>query len=131
MTSRLILTGLLAAIATTPAMGVSGGKIGTLERGYYSCERPGDIATEYAEPVPEEDFEIIGASRYQTSEGRGIYLRTGDLVQMTSGPKNGTHYSLKNSKFLRRLDSSGEPDELRCVRRGSGYQSDLTLPEHR
>jgi hypothetical protein len=108
-----------AALSLAASAGAApGGRIGTLERGAYSCETPGDVTAARGVPAPEEDFTITNASTYQTPEGSGTYLRTGDVVTMTSGPKKGQRFEMKNERFLRRLGPDGLADGLRCVRMG-------------
>jgi len=111
---------ILGAMAlAAPALGVTGGKIGTLQRGTYVCEMPGDAATRRGVPVPEEGFEITNASTYRSPEGNGSYLRTGDRVAMTSGPMKGDRYMIKSERFLRKLASDGRESGLRCIKLGS------------
>lgn len=101
---------------TAPAMATSGGKIGILERGAYVCELPGDAATIRGIAVPEENFSITNSSTYRTETGKGTYLRTGEMVTMTSGPKKGDRYQMKNDSFLRKLSPGSTPSGLRCIR---------------
>lgn len=112
---ELFLLGLVAAAAAAPS--AAQGPIGTLERGSYSCELPGDASREAGIAKPEADFRIIGASRYSSAQGRGTYLRRGDVVTFTSGPRSGEAYAVISPAFLRRL-VDGRPGELRCVRKG-------------
>ena len=121
MKTILPVISLALLAASAPALATGGGKIRTLDRGTYVCEMPGDAATSRGVPVPEEGFSITNASTYSTPEGRGTYLRTGDSVTMTSGPKKGDRYSVKNERFLRKLANDGTPNGLRCIRLGSGY----------
>lgn len=111
----LLLFGLAATLSAAPP--VAQGPIGTLERGTYTCELPGNAAGKAGIAVPEADFRIIGASRYSSSEGRGIYLRRGDVVIFTSGPRSGETYAVISPAFLRRMEN-GRPGDLRCVRKG-------------
>jgi hypothetical protein len=111
----LFLTGIAAAMAAVPAF--AQGPIGTLERGTYVCELPGDASREAGIAQPEANFRIIGASRYSSAQGRGIYLRRGDVVTFTSGPRSGEAYAVISPAFLRRMEN-GKPGELRCVRKG-------------
>ena len=110
---------LAAILATSGANAASGGQIGTLERGHYICEMPGDAATMRGIPVPEENFEIRNASRYRTAEGDGTYLRTGDSVALTSGPRQGDRYIVRSERFVRKLDADGRETGLRCIKAGS------------
>lgn len=107
------------ALLAVPALAVPGGKLSTLERGTWVCEMPGDAATARGVPVPEAGFEITRSSNYRTPAGRGTYLRTGDQVTLTSGPRKGESYSLENEHFLRKLDADGKETGLRCIKLGA------------
>lgn len=93
------------------------GPIGTIERGRYVCELPSDIPGEVAQEQPEENFEIAGASRYRSPQGGGTYLRRGDRVVMSSGPRNGVEYAVISPSMVRKVEN-GQPGRLRCYRRG-------------
>lgn len=90
-------------------------EIGTIQRGTYVCELPGDATGLAGVELPEETFRIESASRYSSQQGGGTYLRRGDEVIMTSGPRNGDTYRIISRNFLRKL-VDGEPSRLRCVR---------------
>ena len=105
---------LLAASAT--AQVPTNGPIGTVERGRYVCELPGDAAGDVGIHQPEEDFTIASASRYRSPQGNGTYLRRGDVLTMSSGPRNGDQYAVISPVFLRKIEN-GEPGRLRCYRR--------------
>lgn len=108
---------LLAALAAAAATSASAqGPIGTLERGTFMCELPGNAAGRAGIDQPEAGFSIIGASRYSTPRGDGTYLRRGDLVTFTSGPRSGEAYTVISPGFLRRMEN-GRPGALRCVLR--------------
>lgn len=92
------------------------GPIGTIERGQYICELPGDAAGQVGIHQPQEDFRIASASRYRAADGDGTYLRRGDVVTMSSGPRNGAQYLVISSTFLRKIEN-GQPGRLRCFRR--------------
>ncbi len=92
------------------------GQIATVERGQYVCELPGDAAGSVGIEQPQESFRITSASRYVAPEGSGTYLRRGDVVTMTSGPRNGTVYAVISDGYLRKMEN-GEPRRLRCIRR--------------
>lgn len=91
--------------------------IGTIERGRYQCELPAEIPGEVALPQPDESFEIAGASRYRSPQGNGTYLRRGDRVVMSSGPRNGVEYEVMSPAMLRKIEN-GQPGRLRCYWRG-------------
>ncbi|HTM96592.1 MAG TPA: hypothetical protein VL100_12370 [Croceibacterium sp.] len=112
---------ILAATAVTvpPVTGI--GQLGTLERGLYRCEAPGDAGGPAGIPRADEDFQVISSSRYIVSGGsggRGVYLRKGDLVTMTSGPRKGVQYRLKSERHLLKVGSEGG---LRCYWRGRPF----------
>ena len=107
----------LAALAAAPAS--AQGPVGTAERGAYTCELPGDAASAAGIRQPDEDFRSASASRYQSAQGNGTYLRRGDTIRFTSGPRRGEAYRVVSENFLRRLDENGKPGRLRCVRTGS------------
>lgn len=111
---RIAIIPALAMAFTAPA--AAQGQIGTVERGQYICELPGDAGGEVGIEQPEENFRIASASRYITNEGGGTYLRRGDVVTMTSGPRNGVQYAVISSGFLRKMEG-GQPGRLRCLRR--------------
>ncbi len=103
--------------AASAAFATPGGAIGTLQQGEYRCELPGDATGPAGIRQPEQDFTVHNSSRYSTSEGRGTYLLTGDLVTITSGPKNGQRFKRLSANFLREVNPAGQQTDLRCVRR--------------
>jgi hypothetical protein len=103
----------LVAFAALPA--VAQGRIGTLERGRYVCELPGDATGRAGVEQEDENFAIASASRYNSPQGSGTYLRRGDVLEMTSGPRNGDRYQVVSERFVRKMDN-GSPGRLRCVR---------------
>jgi hypothetical protein len=107
---------LLSAIALAgPAL--AQGQIGTIEKGQYICELPDETGTQAGIEQPEENFRIASASRYRSPQGDGTYLRRGDIVTMSSGPRNGDQYQVITASFLRKIEN-GEPGRLRCFLRG-------------
>jgi hypothetical protein len=113
---RIATTAILALLASTTSPLLAQSAIGTIARGNYVCELPGNAAGAAGIAQPGESFSIESASRYSTAEGTGTYLRTGNRLQMTSGPRNGDAYQVINREFLRKLDQQGQPTSLRCVR---------------
>jgi hypothetical protein len=105
----------LAALAAAPALGQ--GAIGTVERGSYVCELPGDAAGRAGIEQPEANFVIESASRYSSAAGSGTYLRRGDTLIFTSGPRQGESFAILGAGFVRRVEN-GQPGRLRCVRSG-------------
>ncbi|MBO9518943.1 MAG: elongation factor P [Porphyrobacter sp.] len=112
MRSISLLIG-LAAIVSVPAH--AQGAIGTVQRGKYVCELPGDAAGSAGIAQPDLNFTIKSASRYSTAEGRGAYLRRGDVLTFTSGPRQGESFIIISPNFMRLADD-GKPGRLRCVR---------------
>lgn len=110
---------LTLAVIAVPTAAVSGGRLGTLDRGTWECERPGDAAVAAGVPVPGAGFEITNDSTYRVPEGHGTYLRTGDNVRMTSGPRKGDRYVVRNEHFLRKVDENGNETGLRCIKLGA------------
>lgn len=103
----------LAALASLPAH--AQGAIGTVQRGKYNCELPGDASNSAGIAQPDLSFTIKSASRYSTGEGRGTYLRRGDILTFTSGPRQGESFFIVSPNFMR-LVEDGQPGQLRCVR---------------
>jgi hypothetical protein len=107
---------LLAVLLCEPALAAPGGPIDTLPLGGYACELPGDAAGPVGHRVPEQDFTILNASSYRTPAGSGIYLLTGDVMTMTSGPKAGQRFHRITDNFVRLIQADGSDSQLRCVR---------------
>jgi len=105
--------GFVSVAATPPP--VPGGRIGTLEMGKYTCERPGDAGGPIQVPARELDFTVVFGSSYKAGGQRGSYLLTGDSVVMTGGALRGLKLHRINDGFLRRVDESGRDSEVRCV----------------
>jgi hypothetical protein len=114
--ARFLAIPLMLASAV-PAAAAPGGRLATIPVGEYHCELPGDAVGPSRIPVPEESFDIRNASSYANAQGAGSYLLTGNTLVMTGGPKRGARYLRLSDNFLRKLDASGEPGTLRCVRR--------------
>ena len=112
------ILGFALVLQTVPAFAQVSGRVDTLARGNYVCEKPGDAATQRGVPVPEEAFSITNGSAYAADGKTGTYLRVEKTVIMTSGPKKGASYTIKNSYFLRKLGDDGKPTGLRCLRVG-------------
>tara|TARA_E500000305_G_C3997511_1_gene225377 strand:- start:142 stop:495 length:354 start_codon:yes stop_codon:yes gene_type:complete len=103
------------ALAAQPYVATAQGQIGTVERGYYVCELPGTANGAAGIEQPEENFRIANASRYEADGGSGTYLRRGNRLTMTSGPRAGDSYLVVSDTFFRKIEN-GEPGRLRCVR---------------
>jgi len=100
-----------------PAIAAPGGLIATLQVGNYACELPGDATGPAGVSQPERDFTIINASTYVSGTGRGTYLLTGTLLQLTSGPRKGERFVKLSDNFLRLLGADGAQTDMRCIRR--------------
>jgi hypothetical protein len=107
----------LALVAAFPAAAAAQGPIGTVPRGSYVCEMPGDAAGQAGIPQPERSFAVKSSSRYATPRGGGVYLRRGDRLEITSGPLRGQTYLVVRPGFLRERQADGKPGRLRCVLR--------------
>jgi hypothetical protein len=112
---KVHVIGIVLAAVAAPAF--AQGAIGTVERGTYVCELPGDAGGRAGVEQPNLAFTIESASRYSSPQGSGTYLRRGDILQLTSGPRQGESYAVLGSSFLRRIED-GQPGRLRCVRTG-------------
>ena len=106
---------LLAASMAVPVL--AQGAIGTVDRGTYVCELPGDAAGRAGVAQPAQALTIESASRYSSPQGHGTYLRRGDTLVLTSGPRQGESYAVLSAGFLRRIEG-GQAGRLRCVRAG-------------
>ncbi|MFB0611286.1 elongation factor P [Aurantiacibacter poecillastricola] len=113
--SRLLPSALVGALLATPALAQS--EIGTVERGRYVCELPGDAGGDVGIVQDGAGFSIESASRYTSPQGGGTYLRRGNRLIMTSGPRNGDEYQIVGRRFLRKI-VDGQPSRLRCIRQG-------------
>jgi hypothetical protein len=109
--SLVFATLLGAAVSTASAQGA----IDTVARGTYVCELPGDAGAGSAIAQPDLNFTIQTNSLYSSAKGGGTYLRRGDQVEMTSGPRRGEVYQVMFHGFLRRVGPDGKPGPLRCV----------------
>ena len=89
----------------------------TVERGAYVCELPGSADGKAGIEQPDRALTIQSASRYSSPQGSGTYLRRGDTLTLTSGPREGERYAVISTGFLRRIED-GKPGRLRCVRQG-------------
>ncbi len=112
----ILLAGLAACAPAQTIRPVPGGEIGVLQQGLYVCELPGDATGAAGIRQQAQDFTVRNGSRYSTAEGIGTYLLTGDLVEMTSGPKKGQQFRQLSDNFLRALDATAKETDLRCVR---------------
>ena len=107
----------IALLATGPALAAPDGPLDALSPGRYVCELPGDAAGPAGLRRDDESFVVLNASTYDAQGGRGTYLVTGDMVTITSGPKNGQRFRRVSGNFLRKLGPDGQDSALRCVRR--------------
>jgi hypothetical protein len=112
---RLPIVLLLTTMFASPALGQ--GAIGTVERGTFACEMPGDAAGQAGIAQPARNFTIDNAARYSSPQGGGTYLRRGDTLTFTSGPRQGESYQILSERFFRLIED-GRPGRLRCIRQG-------------
>lgn len=96
------------------------GELGTLPKGRYLCELPGDAMGLASRPVEGHWFDVVNASRYVSDGGDGTYLLTGKSVVFTRGPMRGARFEWNGMRALNRTDLMGELARLRCVRSGRG-----------
>jgi hypothetical protein len=103
----------IAALASVVA---ARGPLETVDRGPYVCELPGDASGEAGIAQPDRSFRIESSSRYSSPQGAGTYLRVGNRLEMTSGPRKGEAYLVVHMGYVRLLQPDGTPGRLRCVR---------------
>lgn len=92
------------------------GGIGVMPQGLYVCELPDGSASSRGVVQPGTSFRITSASRYISDQGTGTYLRRGDTMVLSSGPRAGEQYQIVGDGFVRRLEN-GNPGRLRCLHR--------------
>jgi hypothetical protein len=112
---KTLLAMLMTAGLAAPA--VAQGAIGTVERGTFVCELPGNAGGQAGIAQPSRSFTIESAARYSSPQGSGTYLRRGNTLTFTSGPRQGETYQLLSERFVRLIEN-GQPGRLRCVRHG-------------
>ena len=112
---RLHIAAAAGALLTAPTF--AQGAIGTVERGAYVCELPGSADGKAGIEQPDRALTIQSASRYSSPQGSGTYLRRGDTLTLTSGPREGERYAVVSPGFLRLIED-GKPGRLRCVHQG-------------
>ena len=112
---KLLLVPILFGGLAVPVL--AQGAIGTVERGAYVCELPGSADGKAGIEQPDRALTIQSASRYSSPQGSGTYLRRGDTLTLTSGPREGERYAVVGGGFLR-LVEDGKPGRLRCLRSG-------------
>jgi len=103
----------LAWAAFATAQDLPQGQIGTIERGHYVCEVPSSATDAASIPQPDANFTIDNSSRYSTAQGNGTYLRRGNRMTFTSGPRQRKHVARSTAQHARRSSSAGPqmPDE--------------------
>ena len=111
-----VVAALLPGVTLAAPLPVPGGTLATLTLGRYVCELPGDAMGDSGIHQPGEDFEVLHASTYLTSQGRGAYLMWRAHVEVTSGPKKGQAFRQVTPNLLRRLNPDGSEGKLRCIR---------------
>ena len=117
MSSRPLIASLaLIALAAPPVQAVPGGPLGTLELGRYVCEVPDTADVTRGRQMEGLEFSVVTTSSYRSHGTLGSYLRTGDSVVLTSGPRKGERFNVISSGYLQKLDDAGNETPLRCVR---------------
>ena len=106
----------LAVALGLPAMPLLAEPLETLPHGTYICSLPGNAAGMAWREQRELRFEIDNASTYHTDAGSGTYLLAGKQLTFTRGPLKGQRYRKTSSNMLRKIEGSGEPGRVRCVR---------------
>lgn len=125
LSTPALIAATLLTMLCAPALAVPGGAIGTLEKGQYVCEIPGDGSGPARLHVPSADFTVITASSYWVNGARGSYLLTGDRVEITSGPFDGKRFRRMSRGRLHLLDDNGRETSLRCVLTAGGINRPL------
>jgi hypothetical protein len=108
----------VAVLAAVASVAFAKGPLETVDRGPYVCELPGDAAGEAGIAQPDHSFKIESSSRYGSPQGEGTYLRVGNRLEMTSGPRKGETYLVVHMGYLRFLQPDGKPSRLRCIVQG-------------
>jgi hypothetical protein len=111
---RTLATTLILAAAAAAMPASAQGAIGVVARGFYVCELPGDAAGQAGIEQPQRNFRIQSASRYSSPQGKGTYLRRGNTLTLTSGPRRGESFTVSSSGALRAIEG-GRPGRLRCI----------------
>ncbi len=106
----------LAVLSFAALPAVAQGPIGTLARGAYVCELPGDAQGNAGVVQEDRSFTVLNASRYRSSGGGGTYLRREAVVEITTGPLAGDRFAVVSERFLRLMEGE-KPGRMRCVRR--------------
>ena len=114
---KLLLVPILFGGLAVPVL--AQGAIGTVERGAYVCELPGDAGGRAGIAQPDQALSIESASRYSSPQGAGTYLLRGERIEFTSGPRKGEAYQVIRAGFVRLIGPDGTPGRLRCVRQGA------------
>ena len=115
----LLTAAVLAALgcAAPPALAAPGGAITTMPTGRFDCERPGSAMGAAVRREGDAGFRLLIGSSYEADGINGVYLLTGDLLVMTSGPHKGRRFRRESGNALRELNPDGSETNLRCVRR--------------
>lgn len=111
---KSLVSALVLAAASLAVPASAQGGIGVVARGTYVCELPGDAAGRAGIEQPDRNFTIQSASRYTSPQGKGTYLRRGDTLTLTSGPRRGESFTVSSSGSLRAIED-GRPGRLRCI----------------
>ncbi|MCV0383566.1 MAG: elongation factor P [Erythrobacter sp.] len=115
-TAAAALAATICATIAVPA--AAQGRLGTLPHGRYVCALPGGAAGKAVKEVSEHNFSITGASSYEAADGRGTYLRKGDTVVFTRGPRKDMKLKLLGSGLMQWVKEDGTLGRIRCTRVG-------------
>ncbi len=107
-------------VALVPVHAAPGGRLGVLPQGTYCCGLPGDAASAVVMRDPSAEFRVINGSGYETDEGEGVYLLTGQTVTFTRGPLKGVRYERTGPNRLRALAAAETSARLICLRTSIG-----------
>lgn len=119
----------LALVAACPAQAVPGGSLGTLALGRYVCELPDTTDVTRGREMEGLEFSIVTTSSYRSHGTIGSYLRTGDSVVLTSGPRKGERFKAVSDGYLQKLNPDGSENPLRCVRTRRNNDPSRVCPE--
>ncbi len=116
----IMLTAFAAFVAAaTPLFGQEGEMLRTMPHGTYQCALPGDAAGDAFTIVPDAQFRIGSASRYNSAQGGGTYLLRGVELVFTAGPRKGERYKRIGDNQVQRIRPDGSLEKLICTRLAS------------
>ena len=114
MKYAIFATAALAATFAAPLTAED--RLATLPHGRYICALPGDATGLPVQEVSEHNFAVTGASSYESEGGGGTYLRVGDTVTFTRGPRKDMKLKMLGSGMLQWIKEDGTLGRIRCTR---------------